>query len=45
MMKQSLKSLSILAAMLSMHSVAFATCQGNDCQVEIDANIDFDSSY
>eukprot|EP01030_Chromulinospumella_sphaerica_P008165 gene8165-7990_t len=28
-----------------MHSVAFATCQGNDCQVEIDANIDFDSSY
>lgn len=45
MMKQSLKSLSILAAMLSMHSVVFATCQGNDCQVEIDANIDFDSSY
>lgn len=45
MIKQSLKSLSILAAMLSMHSVAFATCQGNDCQVEIDANIDFDSSY
>ncbi|WP_341237648.1 hypothetical protein [uncultured Limnobacter sp.] len=45
MLKQSLKSLSILAALLSMHSVASATCQGNDCQVEIDANIDFDSSY
>ncbi|MAG79665.1 MULTISPECIES: hypothetical protein [Limnobacter] len=45
MLKQSLKSLSILAALLSMHSVAQATCQGNDCQVEIDANVEFDSSY
>ncbi|MEW6205368.1 MAG: hypothetical protein AB1516_08605 [Pseudomonadota bacterium] len=45
MLKQSLKSLSILAALLSMHSVASATCQGNDCQVEVDANIEFDSSY
>lgn len=45
MMKQSVKSLSILAALLSMHSIASATCQGSDCQVEVDANIDFDSSY
>lgn len=45
MMKQSLKSLSILAALLSMHSIASAICQGSDCQVEVDANIDFDSSY
>lgn len=45
MLKQSLKSLSILAALLSMHSVASATCQGTDCQVEVETNIEFDSSY
>lgn len=45
MLKQSLKSLSIVAALLSMHPVAQATCQGNDCEVDIEANVEFDSSY
>ena len=45
MLKQSVKSLSIVAALLSMHTVASATCQGSDCQVEVEANIDFDGHY
>lgn len=45
MLKQSVKTVSILAALLSMHSVASATCTGNDCQVEVEANIDFEAKY
>ena len=45
MLKQSVKTISILAALLSMHSVASATCTGSDCQVEVEANIDFEAQY
>lgn len=45
MLKQSLKSLSILAALLSMHPIASATCQGSECAVEIDADVSFKSHY
>lgn len=45
MLKQSVTTISILAALLSMHSVASATCTGTDCQVEVETNIDFEASY
>lgn len=45
MLKQSLKSLSILAALLSMHSVASATCVGSDCTVDVNTNVDFNGDY
>lgn len=45
MLKQSVKTVSILAALLSMHSVASATCKGADCKVDVQAEVEFDSSY
>lgn len=45
MLKQSVKTVSILAALLSMHSVASATCVGSDCAVEVEANVDFEANY
>lgn len=45
MLKQSVQTLSILAALLSVHSMASATCVGTDCQVEVEANIDFAANY
>ncbi|WP_334119974.1 hypothetical protein [Limnobacter sp.] len=45
MLKQSVQTLSIVAALLSVHSMASATCVGTDCQVEVEANIDFAGNY
>lgn len=45
MLKQSVQIASVLTALLSMHSVASATCVGTDCQVEVEANVEFTSHY
>jgi hypothetical protein len=42
MLKRSVKTISIVAALLSMHSVASATCTGSNCYVE---PVKFESSY
>ena len=45
MLKQSVKTVSILAALLSLHSVASATCVGSDCAVDVNADVSFKSNY
>jgi hypothetical protein len=45
MFKQSVKTISILAALMSMHSMASATCKGAECDVETQVEVKFDSSY
>lgn len=45
MLKHSLKAVSILAALMSMHTMASATCTGNACNVETNVEVKFDSSY
>lgn len=45
MLKQSLKLIPILSALLSVHGVASANCVGTDCQVEVQANVDFEALY
>lgn len=45
MLKKPVKTLSVLAALLSMHSMASATCTGTDCALDISAVVDFDASY
>jgi hypothetical protein len=42
MLKHSLKAVSILAALMSMHSMASATCTGNACNVETNVEVKFD---
>lgn len=45
MLKHSLKAVSILAALMSMHTMASATCTGSACDVETNVEVKFDSSY
>lgn len=45
MLKQSLKTVSIIAALLSVHGMASATCSGSACDVETNVEVKFDSSY
>lgn len=42
MFKQSVRTLSIIAALFSIHTAASATCVGTDCQVDITGSFDFD---
>jgi hypothetical protein len=41
MFKQSVRTLSILAALFSIHTAASATCTGTDCQVDVSGSFDF----
>jgi hypothetical protein len=45
MLKQSIQSLSVLAIIMSMHSAASATCVGDTCAVDINADVKFTSHY
>lgn len=45
MFKTTVKTVSVLAALMSMHSMASATCQGSDCDVSTKVEVEFDSSY
>lgn len=42
MFKQSVRTLSIIAALFSIHTAASATCTGTDCQVDVSGSFDFD---
>ncbi|MEQ9108589.1 MAG: hypothetical protein RLO04_14075 [Limnobacter sp.] len=41
MFKQSVRTLSIIAALFSIHTAASATCTGTDCQVDVSGSFDF----
>lgn len=41
MFKQSVRTLSIIAALLSIHTAASASCVGTDCQVDMTGSFDF----
>lgn len=45
MLKPTLQSLSLLAVLMSMHTVASATCVGDACTVDVGAEVKFSSSY
>ena len=42
MFKQSVRTLSIIAALFSIHTAASATCVGTDCKIDVDGSFDFD---
>ncbi|MFN4328947.1 MAG: hypothetical protein ACK4FF_08725 [Limnobacter sp.] len=45
MLKKSVSALSILAAFMSIHTAASATCVGADCDVRTNVEVNFDTSY
>ncbi|HEX4918492.1 MAG TPA: hypothetical protein VFV43_11385 [Limnobacter sp.] len=45
MFKRTLKATAVLTALMSMHSIASATCSGPNCDINIDVEVKLDTSY